>query len=89
MSSSFGTDRQPVAITYQRLVIVSPSPVVIVQVDVASSHAAVRTGVEKRMSRRRSCLSATCWRYFRISGWVAYFSDHVHSVSSSGSHEYV
>ena len=37
----------------------------------SSSHDADSTLVSKTMSRRRSCLSATCRRYRRISGCVA------------------
>ena len=59
MSGTLGTDRQPVAMTYQRHVTSSPVSVVIVHSDAASSHAAASTRVEKRMSRRRSYLSAT------------------------------
>ncbi len=58
MSSSLGTDRHPVAITYQRHVMVSPAPVVTFHVDVDSSHATAFTGVPKRMSLRSSYLSA-------------------------------
>ena len=54
MSTSLGTDRHPVAITYQRQRMVSPWLVVIDHVDDASSHAAALTPVSKRMSRRRS-----------------------------------
>ena len=37
------------------------------------------------MSERSPWRSATNLRYSRISGCVAYFSDQVHSFSSSGS----
>ena len=62
MSGIFGSDRQPVAITKKRQRISSPRSVRIRQREASSSQAAFSTRVEKRMSRRRSCLSATCCR---------------------------
>src|SRR5215471_12503126 len=85
MSTCFGTDRHPVAMTRYRQESSSPREVLRSQRDAASSHAADSSRVENRMSRRRSYRSATNWRYRRISGWVAYFSDHVQSRSRSGS----
>nr|WP_304504652.1 hypothetical protein [Blastococcus sp. TML/M2B] len=54
MSGCLGTDRQPVAMTWKRLVTVSPPEVRTRQRPAASSQAASSTRVPKVMSRRRS-----------------------------------
>ena len=87
MSGVFGIDRQPVAMMYERAVRSSPVLVRRRHRWAASSHVADWTRVWKRMSGRRSKRSATNCMNRRISGWVAYFSDHVHADSSSASNE--
>ena len=62
MSTALGTERHPVAMMNHRHDKRSPWSVVIVQREASSSHVAVATQVEKRMSGRRSNFSATNWR---------------------------
>ena len=54
MSTVLGIDRHPVAMMNHRQDKRSPWSVVIVQRDASSSHVAVATRVENRMSGRRS-----------------------------------
>jgi hypothetical protein len=54
MSGDLGTDRQPLAITYQRQVTVSPASVRTSHRLRGASHLAAVTPVANAMSRRRS-----------------------------------
>ena len=63
-----GSERQPTALTKNRVSTLSPSSVSTVQVPASSSYSAAVTAVSKAMSRRRSSRSAANRRYSRISG---------------------
>jgi hypothetical protein len=67
-SGSSGTDRMPDAATTNRATIGSPAWVSTVHAAAASSKVIATTLVLKRISRRRSNLSATKLRYASISG---------------------
>ena len=79
-------DNGPVAIRQNRAESTCPASVVTVQRSAVSSSTA-ETRVLSAMSRRRSSLSATQFRYLRISAWVAYFSIQFHSCCSSSENE--
>jgi hypothetical protein len=81
-------DRQPVAITQNRAVRLSPSSVSTVHSRRPAPHTHAVTRVFSWMYGHSWYLSATWFRYLSTSGWAGYRSLHVHSCSSAGSNEY-
>jgi len=79
MSGSSGADRMPAAATTNGATKFSPASVLTTQFAAASSNVIATTVAPKLMSRRRSSLSATKFRYASISGWAGIVSVHTHS----------
>ncbi len=78
-SGSSGTERMPEAATTCEAVNRAPVSVSRCQHASSASKAMAVTRVSSRMSRRRSSLSATKFRYASISGWAGMVSVHTHS----------